>query len=252
MRNAVGDVESVLVLGGTSEIAVATVEALVRRGCARVVLAGRDVHGMASAATAIEQAGATVVERIAFDARRTETHDATLDAAFAGGDVDLVLLAFGVLGDQAAFEADPDAAVEAVETNYVGAVSAMLRLLPRLEAQGHGTIVVLSSVAGERVRAANVVYGSSKAGLDGLALGLGDARWGSGTRVLVVRPGFVRTRMTAGLPAAPLATTPERVAADIVKGLEGSAEVVWSPGALRWVMAVLRHLPRGLFRLLPV
>jgi decaprenylphospho-beta-D-erythro-pentofuranosid-2-ulose 2-reductase len=107
-------------------------------------------------------------------------------------------------------------------------------------------------VAGERVRAANAVYGSSKAGLDGLAAALGDATWGTGVRVMVVRPGFVRTKMTADLPDGPLATTPERVAADTVRGLEKGAEIVWSPPVLRAVMAVLRHVPRPVFRRLPV
>jgi decaprenylphospho-beta-D-erythro-pentofuranosid-2-ulose 2-reductase len=252
MRNAVGAVQSVLVLGGASEIAMATVDALAARGCSRVVLAARDVTALDQAEQRARHAGATTVVRLAFDARDPSTHDEVLRAAFAEGDIDLVLLAFGVLGDQGAFERDPATAVEAVEANYVGAVSLGLRAADRLRSQGHGTIVVLSSVAGERVRAANFVYGSSKAGLDGFALGLSDALWGSGVRVLVVRPGFVHTRMTLGMDPAPFATTPEAVAVDIVRGLERGAEIVWSPRVLRPVMSVLRHVPRGVFRKLPV
>lgn len=252
MRNAVGAVQSVLVLGGTSEIAMATVDELAARGCRRVVLAARDVGSLDGAEQRARAAGATTVVRLAFDARTTADHDALLQEAFAGGDLDLVFLAFGVLGDQATFERSPETAVEAAEANYVGAVSLGLRAAERLRAQGHGTIAVLSSVAGERVRAANFVYGSSKAGLDGFALGLSDALWGSGVRVLVVRPGFVHTRMTAGMDPAPFATTPEAVAADIVRGLERGAEIVWTPRALRPVMSVLRHVPRAVFRRLPV
>lgn len=252
MRNAVGGVQSVLVLGGTSDIAIATVEALAARGCSRVLLAARETARLDDAEARARAAGARDVERLAFDAGAPDTHDRVVDSAFAGGDIDLVLLAFGVLGTQEAFDAAPDEAVAAVEVNYVGGVSLLMRIVPRLRAQGHGTIAVLSSVAGERVRAANHVYGSSKAGLDGFALGLGDALWGSGVRVMVVRPGFVRTQMTAGMPDAPLATTPDRVAADIVRGLEKGSEIVWSPGAFRWVMSLLRHVPRSVFRKLPV
>ena len=113
----------------------------------------------------------------------------------------------------------------------------------------HGTLVVLSSVAAERARKTNFVYGSSKAGLDAFAQGLGDALIGSGARVMVVRPGFVHTRMTEGMDPQPFSTTPEAVAASIVRGLERSDEVVWSPGILRYVFAVMRHLPRGIWRI---
>jgi decaprenylphospho-beta-D-erythro-pentofuranosid-2-ulose 2-reductase len=112
--------------------------------------------------------------------------------------------------------------------------------------------VVLSSAAGERVRRADFIYGSSKAGLDAFAQGLGDALYGTGVHVMVVRPGFVRTRMTAGLPPAPLATTPEAVATAIELGLRRRSETVWVPGTLRLVMSALRHAPRALFRRLPV
>ena len=121
-----------------------------------------------------------------------------------------------------------------------------------LQSQGHGSLVVMSSVAGERARRANFIYGSSKAGLDAFAQGLGDALHGTGVHVMVVRPGFVRTRMTAGLPEAPLATTPEAVATAVELGLRRRTETVWVPGTLRVVMAALRHLPRGVFRRLPV
>jgi decaprenylphospho-beta-D-erythro-pentofuranosid-2-ulose 2-reductase len=252
MRNAVGGVQSVLVLGGTSEIAMATVDALAARGCTRVVLAARAPASLDEAERRARAAGATSVERVEFDAADPSGHEACLAAAFAEGDLDLVLLAFGVLGDQATFDEAPDQAVAAAEVNYVGVVSVGLRAARHLRAQGHGTIVLLSTVAGERVRAANYVYGSAKAGADGFALGLGDSLWGSGVRVMVVRPGFVRTRMTEGMDEAPLATTAAGVADDIVRGLERGAEIVWSPRPLRLVLSVLRHVPRAVFRKLPV
>ncbi len=196
------------------------------------------------------ESGAETVQ-LSFDAADTTTHDGLVNAAFAEGDIDLVLVAFGQLGDPSISD-DPDGAVALAAVNYLGAVSLGLRVLPRLRAQGHGTIVVLSSVAGERVRASNYLYGSTKAGLDGFFLGMGDAERDQGIRVMVVRPGFVATRMTAGLEPAPFATTPEGVALDVVRGLERGSEIVWSPPVLRAVMSGLRHVPRALFRRLPV
>jgi decaprenylphospho-beta-D-erythro-pentofuranosid-2-ulose 2-reductase len=123
--------------------------------------------------------------------------------------------------------------------------------LRSLREQGHGTLVVLSSVAAERPRASNAIYGAAKAGLDALAQGLGDSVAGSGVRVLVVRPGFVKTRMTAGLKPPPFATTPDAVAAATSRALRRGAHTVWAPGALRYVFAVLRHLPRAVYRRMP-
>ena len=160
----------------------------------------------------------------------------------------MVLLGFGGLGDQGASDRDPAAAAAAATTNYVGAVSSGLAVADHLRRQGHGTLVVLSSVAGERVRPENFVYGSTKAGLDAFAQGLGDSLVGTGASVLVVRPGFVRTAMTTHLDDGPMATTPEAVAADIVSGLRSGAHTVWSPAKLRYVFAVLRHLPRPVWR----
>src|SRR5207249_10181374 len=142
----------------------------------------------------------------------------------------------------------PKMAVESVMTNYVGAVSSGLAAAQCLREQGHGTIVVLSSVAGERARRSNFVYGSSKSGLDAFAQGLGDALVGSGVRVLVVRPGFVHSKMTKGLEPAPFATTPDVVAEVITNALASSKEIVWAPPVLRGVAMVFRHLPRALWR----
>jgi decaprenylphospho-beta-D-erythro-pentofuranosid-2-ulose 2-reductase len=122
----------------------------------------------------------------------------------------------------------------------------------RLRAQRHGTLIVLSSVAGELPRASNPIYGAAKAGLDALAQGIGDAAAGVGVRVLVVRPGFVNTRMTSGLKPAPFATTAEAVAEATVVALHGRARTVWVPARLRWIFALLRHMPRELLRRLPL
>ncbi len=132
--------------------------------------------------------------------------------------------------------------------NAVGAGSLLMHCARQLRDGGGGAIVVLSSVAAERPRRANAVYGASKAGLDALARGLGDDLQDAGVRVLVVRPGFVHTRMTQDLAPAPLASTPELVARAVREGLDGGSQTIWVPGALRWLMLVMRNLPRPLFR----
>jgi decaprenylphospho-beta-D-erythro-pentofuranosid-2-ulose 2-reductase len=252
MNDAFGSPQSVLVLGGTSDIALATVRRLVADRCRTVVLAGRDADALDGAAKELTDAGAAV-DVVAFDAQATEAHEAFVADVFARHpDLDVVLLAFGVLGDQELAETDAHEAVRVGAINYIGAMSVGVPVARALTAQGHGTLVVLSSVAGERARRSNFVYGSSKAGLDAFAQGLADSLVGSGARVLVVRPGFVTTKMTTGMDPAPLSTTPEAVADAIVHGLGTNATTIWVPGMLRYVMSVLRHVPRVVFRRLPV
>ncbi|WP_411081960.1 decaprenylphospho-beta-D-erythro-pentofuranosid-2-ulose 2-reductase [Streptomyces sp. cmx-18-6] len=252
MKDAFGAPQSLLVLGGTSEIALATARRLVALRTRRVWLAGRPSPALDAAAAELRDRGADV-RTVAFDALDSAAHEEVLGKVFAEGDVDVVLLAFGIAGDQARDEEEPLSAVRVAQTNYTGAVSAGLVCAGALQAQGHGSLVVLSSVAGERARRADFIYGSSKAGLDVFAQGLGDALQGTGVQVMVVRPGTVRTRATAaGQPEQPLTTTPEAVAGAIVTGLRRRSETVWVPGSLRVVMSALRHVPRPLFRRLPV
>lgn len=246
VTDALGRSQSVLLLGGTSEIGLATVGALVARGAQRVILAGRDPQGLERAATQLRPGPTVAVAP--FEVTRTDEHAGTIDAVFEAGDVDVVVMAVGTLVDQADCEAHPAVAVHAGEVNFVGPLSVCLHAARRLREQGHGTLVVISSVAAERPRRVNFVYGATKAGLDAFARGLSDALVGTGASVLVVRPGFVRTRMTAGLPEAPFAVDPEDVARAVASGVASGRTVVWVPPALRPVMAVLRHLPRPLFR----
>jgi decaprenylphospho-beta-D-erythro-pentofuranosid-2-ulose 2-reductase len=254
MEDALGNPQTALVLGGGSDIALATLRQLVDRRLRTIVLAGRSTAELESGAAAeLRSRGATTVEVEPFDALDTGSHEALIDRVFdRHRDVDLVLVAFGVLGDQQRAEEDNDEAVRIAATNYVGVVTTCLPAARRLRAQGHGTLVVLSSVAGERARRANFVYGSSKAGADAFAQGLGDALHGSGAKVMVVRPGFVRSSMTEGMDEAPMATSPEAVGEAIVRGLEKGSEVVHVPPVLRVVFSGLRHLPRPVFRRMPI
>jgi len=250
MRDALGGVQSVLVLGGASELAVATTRRLIGNRCRTVVLAVRDTARAEADAQDLRDLGADTVEIIHFDAADTESHTKVIDEAFDNfGDIDLVISAFGVLGDQADFDAHPEAAAQAVQINFGGAVSSSLAVAHRFRKQGHGTLVIISSVAAERARASNYVYGSTKAGLDAFAQGLGDALVGTGASVMVVRPGFVKGRMTAGMKPQPFATTPEAVAEAIERGLERRSEIVWAPGILRWLFMTMRHLPRPMWRI---
>jgi decaprenylphospho-beta-D-erythro-pentofuranosid-2-ulose 2-reductase len=253
VQDALGAVQSVLVLGGGSEIALATLRRVVGARARTVVLAARRPESLDAEVKELRELGATTVEALPFDAADTPSHAAFVDDVFERfGDFDLVLVAFGVLGDQAEAERDAGAAAEVAQVNYVGVVSVMMPIAARLRAQGHGVIVALSSVAGERVRRSNFVYGSSKAGMDGFFQGLGDSLADAGVHVMIVRPGFVHTKMTAGLDPAPMSTTPEAVAEAIVRGLARRATTVWVPPQLRYVMSVLRHVPRPVFRRLPL
>ena len=249
MKDALGAVQSVLVLGGNSDIAVATVKKLAGQRARTVVLAGRNAEGLASAAKEIEAAGATTVSTATFDALDFASHGAFVDEMFTKhGGFDLVLLAFGLLGDQDKDAADALSAVKVVESNYTGAVSVLLPVADTMRTQGRGSIVVLSSVAGERARAANFIYGSSKAGLDAFCQGLGDSLVGTGVSVMVVRPGFVKSKMTGHMEAKPMSSTPDEVADAIVAAIPKGTEIVWAPAKLRVVFSIFRHMPRPIFR----
>lgn len=239
----------VLLVGGTSEIGLAILRRLAADGPVWPILLGRDRVGMAASLASLRRAGCGAGEILHLDAEDLAAHpDAVAGAFELAGEVDLVVIAVGVLGAQAGLDADREEALRVMRVNFLGAGSLLLEIMRRLREQRHGTVIVLSSVAAERPRAANAIYGAAKAGLDALAQGLADASAGTGVRVLVVRPGFVRTRMTAGLTPAPMASSPEEVASATVGALSGRAHTVWAPGRLRLVFAVLRHLPRSLFK----
>lgn len=253
MSDGLGRHRTILVLGGGSDIGLATVRRLVSGGTKHVILAARRPEALVMAADELRARGAEDVELLDFDALDLTSHASLIGDVFERDrDIDLALLTFGVLPDEEAAQKDASIAIEAARTNYVGAVSVLLPLAERMHAQGHGTIVVLSSVAAERGRRSNFVYGSSKAGLDTFCQGLADRLHASGVRLLVVRPGFVRSAMTRGLEPAPLAATPDDVARAIVDGLSRSAPIIWVPAKLRWVMSGLRHLPRAVFRRLDI
>lgn len=250
MKNALQEAQTIVLLGGTSDIGRAIARELLTPTARTLVLACRNPD--AAEPSEFERDRLTVVVE-PFDAAETAGHDAFVRRlADEHGDIDVAIVAFGVLGDQAQFDDDPQAAAQAVHVNYTGAVSSTLALAAQMRRQGHGHITVLSSVAGERGRASNFVYGSSKAGLDAFAQGLADSLVGSGVQLTVVRPGFVHSKMTEGMSAAPFATTPPDVARRTVAAMQSGRHTVWAPGILRYVFMVLRHVPRPIFRKLPL
>jgi decaprenylphospho-beta-D-erythro-pentofuranosid-2-ulose 2-reductase len=251
--NATGNPQTILLLGGTSEIGLAIVHEYLAAAPARVILAclsGRQERDQA--ASELMAAGATSVEAIDFDALDFPTHPAVIEEAWSWGDVDVAIVSWGILGDPETLWQDQAKVVDYVGINFTGAVSIGVLLGQKMKVQGHGQIIAMSSAAGQRVRRSNFVYGSTKAGLDGFYLNLGEALEPYGVKVLVVRPGMVRTRMSAHLKEAPLTVDKEEVAELVVKAAKSGREIVWAPPAFEWVMLVLRHIPRPIFKRLPI
>jgi decaprenylphospho-beta-D-erythro-pentofuranosid-2-ulose 2-reductase len=250
--DAVGNPQTILLLGGTSEIGLAICERYLRDAPARIILAALpDDPGREAAAAQLTQAGAKSVTLVDFDAVDTASHPAVIDECFSEGDVDVAIVAFGLLGDAEELWQNQRKAVQIAEINYTAAVSVGVLLGEKMLGQGFGRIIAISSAAGERVRRSNFVYGSTKAGLDAFAQGLGDALQGSGAHVMVVRPGMVRTRMSAGLPEAPMTTDAPDVAKAIIAGLRKGKHTIYAPGNLRYLMGVVKTVPRPIFRKLP-
>ncbi|SED53135.1 SDR family NAD(P)-dependent oxidoreductase [Rhodococcus koreensis] len=240
----------VLLLGGRSEIGLEIASRLAPGRT--IVLAARRSTELAAERQALLDAGASAVDCVEFDADDLDSHEKLLRSVVdAHGPLSVAVLAFGILGDQARAERDARHAVAVVHTDYVAQVSVLTHLATLLREQRSGRIVVFSSVAGVRVRRANYVYGSAKAGLDGFASGLGDALHSSGVLLLLVRPGFVIGRMTEGMSPAPMSSTPAQVADATVRGLRRGASRVWVPGRLRPVFFVMRLLPQAIWRRMP-
>lgn len=239
-----------MIFGGRSEIGGELAVRLARG--ATMVLAARDPERLTDQQAAVRAAAADAVHVTAFDADDLASHGPLLDAITAEhGPITTAVLAFGILGDQARAEKDADHAVQIVHTDYVAQISLLTHLAQRMQAAGRGTIVVFSSVAGVRVRRANYVYGSAKAGLDGFASGLADALHGTGVRLLIVRSGFVIGRMTHGMTPAPMSSTPSEVAAATARALAKGRRTVWAPRMLRPVFFGMRLLPQWVWRRLP-
>jgi len=244
MFDNLGRPARILLLGGTSEIGLAILAALRMPSDSEILLAGRDEQRLAAAGKELPYPCTPVI----FDALATQSHHELIEQVFAGGPVDLAIAATGVLMAQQELDRDPALAARMIDTNFTSHVTTLLAVASKMRAQRRGTIVVLSSIAAIRPRKANFVYGAAKAGQDAFARGLTDALADSGVRVLLVRPGFVTGRMTAGMSAAPLSSTPAQVGAAVAEALEGRSTQLWIPRSLGAAAAVLRLVPRPLWR----
>lgn len=237
----------VLALGATSAIAEATLRLLAETG-ASFYLVGRNPDKVAAVQADLLTRGAAAASSLAADLDDTSLHPAILSRAIGAlGAIDLALIAHGVLGDQQQAEADYAAAEAVLRTNLLSAVSLIGRLANYFEAEKRGTIAVISSVAGDRGRKSNYVYGASKGGLNIYLDGLRHRLHGSGVQVLTIKPGFVATPMTAHLPPSPLFASPKRVAADILRAVEKGKQVTYTPPFWRGIMLVVRNLPGFIF-----
>ena len=237
----------VLLLGGTSEIGLSILSALNLGPDDEVILAGRDTQRLEDAGKTLERP----VTAVRYDATETGTHQAFAARLCAGGVPDLVIAAAGLLVPREQAERDVRLAAAMIETNFTGHVTTLLALGEAMRGRGRGTIVVLSSVAAVRPRQFNSVYGAAKAGLDAFARGYADSLHGSGVRVLLVRPGFVAGRMTAGMKPAPLATTPAAVGqavAGALRGRDSGRSVLWVPAPLAGLAAAMKLVPRPVWR----
>ena len=250
MENAFGQPQSLVVLGGSSDIARAVTRKLCAARTETVVLAGRDPARLDEAAAEARDYGATRTATVVFDATDPTDAARAVGDAFdaAGGPVDLVVVAVGLLGRQREWEDDAARAAEMALVNYAWPVAALAEVRRRLVAQGHGRILVMSSVAAIRVRRSSYLYSGAKAGLDRLCVGLADSLEGTGVSLQILRPGFVRSKMTTGEPEIPFTTGVNEVAETVLAGLASGDRVIWSPPILRYVFFVLRHLPAPIWR----
>jgi short-subunit dehydrogenase len=250
MKDTADTGEVVVIFGGRSEIGIELATRLAPG--ATLLLAARRPELLDAQVAAVQAAGAAAVHVRDFDADDLASHGPLVDSIVAEhGPISTAVLAFGILGDQARAEKDAEHAAAIVHTDFVAQVSLLTVLANTMRAAGSGAIVVFSSVAGVRVRRANYVYGSAKAGLDGFCSGLADALHGSGVRLLLVRPGFVIGRMTEGMTPAPFSSTPAQVAAATARALTKGRRTVWVPGILRPVFFAMRLLPRAIWRRMP-
>ncbi|GAB18482.1 putative oxidoreductase [Gordonia effusa NBRC 100432] len=250
------DTGTIVLFGGRSEIGVALTARLAAGR--RVVLAARRPDELGAERAIVLAAGALEVNTVAFDADDTDTHPALVSELMAEhGPIEAAIVAFGILGDAPRSETDVSHALQIAQTDYVAQVSILTLLANAMREQTlPSTLVVFSSIAGARVRRANYVYGSTKAGLDGFASGLSDALHHTSVRVLLARPGFVVGAMTADLMAtgvkpAPMSSTADQVADAVARAYRRGKREVWVPWAIRPTIFVFRLLPRAIWRRLP-
>jgi decaprenylphospho-beta-D-erythro-pentofuranosid-2-ulose 2-reductase len=250
MNNDFGQPQSVVVFGGSSDIARAIIKKLCLARARTVVLAGRNQDLLDEAATEARNYGATTCDTVLFDAHDVANAAPTVTSCFAkvDGDIDLVIIAVGHLGKQQTYENKAEFAATMALVNYAWPASALADIRRRLVGQGSGRILVMSSMAAVRVRRSSYLYDSAKGGLDQLCIGLATSLEGTGVTLQILRPGYVRSRMTAGTKERPFATGVDQVAEYVMRGLASGDRVIWSPPLLRYVFGLVRIIPEPIWR----
>lgn len=238
----------ILIVGATSAIAHAAARAWASRG-ESLYLAARRENLLSASADDLRVRGAAKIGFERFDVLDHGSHAAMIErASTALGGLDCVLLAHGTLPDQAACEAEVELAMREIELNGNATVALAIAMAKRFEAQGSGTIAVITSVAGVRGRESNYVYGAAKAMVSTLLAGLRQKlHHKKGIAVVDIRPGFVDTPMTESFKKGALWASPEKVGGDIVAAIDRRAMVVYTPWFWRWIMLIIRHIPEFVF-----
>ncbi len=237
----------VLIVGATSAIAAETARAYAERG-AILFLAGRNSARLAAVADDLRVRGAAAVETAVLDVSDRADHAGIVDRALASGGLDVALLAHGVLPDQSACQADVETAVEALEVNFTATAALLTLLANRFEAQGHGSIAVITSVAGDRGRQSNYVYGAAKGAVAIFLQGLRHRLYRAGVAVVTLKPGFVDTPMTAGIPKNALFSSARRAGRAIHRAIEGRRMVAYVPWFWRPIMLLITAMPESIFK----
>jgi decaprenylphospho-beta-D-erythro-pentofuranosid-2-ulose 2-reductase len=242
--------QTVVVFGGSSEIARAITKKLCMARAHTVILAGRNQTLLDHAAREAEEYGASKTDIVLFDAEEPSRAAHTVEEAFAkaGGRVDLVVVAVGTAGNQLEDEVNAQGSARMITVNETWPVAALADVRRRLVDQGSGRILVLSSSAAVRVRRVSYLYSGAKAGLDRLCVGLAESLEGTGVRLQLLRPAAVRTRLSLNLAPTPFTTGVNEVADNALRGLASNDVVIWSPPVLRYVFVLVRLMPPALWR----
>jgi decaprenylphospho-beta-D-erythro-pentofuranosid-2-ulose 2-reductase len=242
----------VLIVGATSAIAAETARAYATTG-ARLFLTGRNPDRLAAVADDLRVRGASRVETAHLDLNELCRHQEIVDAAFAAfGGLDVALIAHGTLPDQSRCQDSVSETLAALAVNLTSTIALLTPLASRFEAQGQGCIAVITSVAGDRGRQSNYVYGAAKGGVDVFLQGLRNRLHRSGVAVVTLKPGFVDTPMTAEIPKNPLFASPRRVGRAIHRAIEARRDVVYIPWFWRPIMFLITSLPEAVFKRLPL
>lgn len=246
------ELHNVIVLGATSGIAQAIGRLLAERHC-RLFLAARDPDKLASVAADLRVRGAEVAGTCHIDLGDTAMHAELLATAWQQlGSVDSAIIAYGILGDQKEAESSWDEAAAILNVNFISLASLVTHLANDFERQGFGQIVGIGSVAGDRGRRTNYIYGAAKAAVETLLEGVRHRLAPKGIEVLLVKPGFVDTPMTANLPRSPLTASPKYVATKIVRAMESGKSTIYVPFFWRPIMWIIRSLPERIFNRLSI